>query len=476
MANVKQKQFKFQFFKDGATSLNDLDQALLENFKQNSTLIRKQIDKLIIHNVKLNDLMDDGAVLTDDIELFTKLMAMVQTNDPKIVGSFSKVKRDSKALFDSAFFQGKEFGHQDITVVMIRLGIIAVSLQNLEDALVSASKGRAEKRGSTLKNEKRVKVPEETELPAKTVGQLRLVKKKVQTMLIAADRISRLDPTKAGKTSAKKYKSLQKEFLNGEDFQLELDTIKTKLFDVLTGKVELGIKVESKGFNRFKSFFERAFGRNASRVLRLGKGEKLFGASVLKNIDIGEVVGSESINNKVTKDLSDMLQGKKPKKQKTRSKNYSRNKSGIKKKKSNITKNQARLAAKTKRAMAAVQASTIRGTKKEAGNTKAVRDLARLTAAINKRLPAEVRRSMGRPALINRTGRFSNSVRLESLRSTKAGLSGEYSYLLSPYETFENTGKTRWPSGYNPKPLIAKSIRNLAIAYTTEKLTSLRRK
>ena len=118
MANVKQKQFKFQFFKDGATSLNDLDQALLENFKQNSTLIRKQIDKLIIHNVKLNDLMDDGAVLTDDIELFTKLMAMVQTNDPKIVGSFSKVKRDSKALFDSAFFQGKEFGHQDITVVM----------------------------------------------------------------------------------------------------------------------------------------------------------------------------------------------------------------------------------------------------------------------------------------------------------------------------------------------------------------------
>ena len=35
MANVKQKQFKFQFFKDGATSLNDLDQALLENFKQN---------------------------------------------------------------------------------------------------------------------------------------------------------------------------------------------------------------------------------------------------------------------------------------------------------------------------------------------------------------------------------------------------------------------------------------------------------
>ena len=133
------KQFKFQFFKDGATSLNDLDQALIENFRQNSTEIRKQIDKLIIHNVKLNDLMNDGAVLTDDMALFTKLMAMIQTNDPKLVGSFSKVKRDAKALFDSPFFQGKEFGHQDITVVMVRLGVMAVTLQSIEDSLIRSS-------------------------------------------------------------------------------------------------------------------------------------------------------------------------------------------------------------------------------------------------------------------------------------------------------------------------------------------------
>ena len=466
------KQFKFQFFKDGATSLNDLDQALIENFRQNSTEIRKQIDKLIIHNVKLNDLMNDGAVLTDDMALFTKLMAMVQTNDPKLVGSFSKVKRDAKALFDSAFFQGKEFGHQDITVVMVRLGVMAVTLQSIEDSLIRNS---TEKNKQAPKNEKRVKVPAEAELPAKTVGQLRLVKKKVQTMLIAADRISRLDPTKAGKTSAKKYKSLQEEFLDGEDFQLELDTIKTKLFDVLTGKVELGIKVESKGFNRFKSFFEVAFGRNASRVLRLGKGEKLFGSTVLKNIDIGELVGSESIDNKVTKDLSEMFQGKKPKPSKTRSKNRSVKKTGVIKKKSNLGKSHSRLSAASKRAMTAIQASNVRGTQKEGGNTNAVRDLARITAAINKKLPAEVRRSMGRPALTNRTGRFSNSVRLQSLRSTKAGLSGEYTYLLSPYETFENTGRRIWPTGYNPKPLIAKSVRNLAIQFTKQKLTSLRR-
>ena len=48
---------------------------------------------------------------------------------------------------------------------------------------------------------------------------------------------------------------------------------------------------------------------------------------------------------------------------------------------------------------------------------------------------------------------------------------GEYTYQLSPYETFENTGVYQWPPGYNPKPLIARSIRNLALEYTEQKFT-----
>ena len=78
---------------------------------------------------------------------------------------------------------------------------------------------------------------------------------------------------------------------------------------------------------------------------------------------------------------------------------------------------------------------------------------------------------MGRPALINRTGRFSNSVILESLTHSPAGMVGEYSYQYRPYETFENTGRYKWPAGYNPKPLITKSIRNLAIQHMETKLT-----
>ena len=76
---------------------------------------------------------------------------------------------------------------------------------------------------------------------------------------------------------------------------------------------------------------------------------------------------------------------------------------------------------------------------------------------------------MGRPALINQTGRFSNSVELTSLREGPKSLIGKYSYQLNPYETFENTGEKQWPQGYNPKPLIAKSIRNLAAKHVEDK-------
>ena len=111
-------------------------------------------------------------------------------------------------------------------------------------------------------------------------------------------------------------------------------------------------------------------------------------------------------------------------------------------------------------------------------------DLLRLKSVINKRLPAEVRRNMGKPALTNRTSNFSNSAELLRLKYTRAGISGDYTYTKSGggsrppqpgvYQTFENSG--RWPAGYNPKDLITKSIRNLATQYTQERFVQLRRR
>lgn len=112
-----------------------------------------------------------------------------------------------------------------------------------------------------------------------------------------------------------------------------------------------------------------------------------------------------------------------------------------------------------------------RGKRKPVEKTDIAAELAKQKRYIQRRLPAEVRRNMGRPALINRTGRFSNSVQLLSLTENQQGVFAKYTYLLSPYQTFENTGKKRWPLAYNPKPLIAKSIRNLAQGRIEQKLT-----
>jgi hypothetical protein len=107
----------------------------------------------------------------------------------------------------------------------------------------------------------------------------------------------------------------------------------------------------------------------------------------------------------------------------------------------------------------------------ERGTTEGAAQLARLKKYIQSKLPAEVRRNMGRPALRNITGRFSSSVQLVSLIEGRNTLIAKYTYLLSPYETFENTGKRSWPLAYNPKTLIAKSIRNLAQGRIAQKLT-----
>ena len=101
-----------------------------------------------------------------------------------------------------------------------------------------------------------------------------------------------------------------------------------------------------------------------------------------------------------------------------------------------------------------------------------IRGLLKVKRAINQRLPAEVRRNMGSASTLNnRTGRFSNSAEVTQILPAAQTLMVKYSYRLDPYETFENRGKRRWPAGYNPKPLIAKSIRGLALGLVDEKLT-----
>jgi hypothetical protein len=111
----------------------------------------------------------------------------------------------------------------------------------------------------------------------------------------------------------------------------------------------------------------------------------------------------------------------------------------------------------------------------------------KLKAYINRKLPAQIRRNMGKTGVLtNRSGTFSNSPRLLNIRETQTGLTGDYTYMKTGggtpprsgqpgvYQTFENSG--RWNGKYNPKDLITKSIRELARQETTQRFVQLRRK
>lgn len=90
-------------------------------------------------------------------------------------------------------------------------------------------------------------------------------------------------------------------------------------------------------------------------------------------------------------------------------------------------------------------------------------------AFINSRLSKQVAQNMGRPALENRTGRFANSVNV--VNATKYGdvTNIDYTYDRERYGVFE--GGRNYPKGYDPRPLIERSIKELAIAKMQSKFT-----
>ena len=107
----------------------------------------------------------------------------------------------------------------------------------------------------------------------------------------------------------------------------------------------------------------------------------------------------------------------------------------------------------------------------QSGKKVGKKSLAQIKGYINRGLHNEIQRNMGRPALNYQTGRFARSAALTSLYRANKTIVGEYTYQLDPYQTFENTGERQWPLGYNPKPLIARSIRQLATKHTQTKFT-----
>ena len=90
-----------------------------------------------------------------------------------------------------------------------------------------------------------------------------------------------------------------------------------------------------------------------------------------------------------------------------------------------------------------------------------------LIGVINKELPNTVRKNMKEPALVNRTGRFAESVRLTEVIQTPRGYpSFGYTYQREPYQVFEEGSSGDWSNGKrDPRELIDKSIREIAAQF-----------
>ena len=249
---------------------------------------------------------------------------------------------------------------------------------------------------------------------------------------------------------------------------IQVEATKSKSVDVLTGVAKFNLEIQESEFNRnargkFESHIAKKKQKIAKGIFSKAKDE-LLEEMGLTPAEIAVIEDSIPLDVAISQQFIDIALKKKPKK-------YTANSSRKAKARVRSPKSMPILSPVKKTIFKTPLVLKRAGKKRESSSDADTREINKLRIKINQRLPAEVRRNMGRPALINQTGRFSNSVTLTELRQGPKTLVGKYGYMFAPYETFENEGPREWPTGYNPKPLIAKSIRNLALQYTEQKLT-----
>jgi hypothetical protein len=132
---------------------------------------------------------------------------------------------------------------------------------------------------------------------------------------------------------------------------------------------------------------------------------------------------------------------------------------------------------KGKKPVMNTKASTASASKKISNAAPKKRSRVSLLTLLNAKLPEEVRKRMTYPRLVNRTGRFANSVRAVSeTRTPKGFLSIAYTYQRSPYQVFERTlGRAPWNTPErDPRDLINESIRAIAASVMTERFFTRR--
>ena len=449
---------------DDITLLNDVIPDVVEEFEEQGSTAESILRNADEEGVEM-DLVGTAEVET---QIYRRKAKSSGVTKVKIRDAFANVRETCKGLFK---LMGAQMGHQEITPISVQLALLAQSYQELEDSLAARAK--------TKRGEGRIKVASRvagetgdalSAAGIKTVADIRKVKKQIQKLMVGFELLQKVPYFKGMQKSKTPFNDLidaYNEVQGTEEFDVQV--LKDKIIDTASGKVKLELRAESRDYNLFKARYEKLLGNRADAIT---KGNKIPQTTqdFFDKIDIGDVTGSPAIEDKIVEDISKIATGKKVTPSNTKTRKRKAAKTGARGKKISKSNLNKVVKASTKGKARVSKGLKTSGAKRGKTGRRQL-DLAKIQIAINQKLPAEVRRNMGRPALINQTGRFSNSVRVTGLRQAPASVVADYTYQLNPYETFENNGVRQWPTGYNPKPLISKSIRNLAAAFIDQKFT-----
>jgi hypothetical protein len=225
---------------------------------------------------------------------------------------------------------------------------------------------------------------------------------------------------------------------------------------VLEMLIESGLMIgslESQAENLQKATKERAFGIGKALTSRIRQNAAL----------LLDLVTSKSLRQYVTENIkSHLLNGK-------TSGNYSSSTTIIQKSKVTRTKSKIELP-KVKPVSANLPLLS--------SDISSVSNLTNLETLLRSAISKTVKDNMGdgsrRDILNLRSGRFADSVTIERVSRSRAGmLSVFYSYMKYPYATFSLGGKQGTPKSRDPKLLISNSIREIAQSSVSNRLRSV---
>lgn len=211
------------------------------------------------------------------------------------------------------------------------------------------------------------------------------------------------------------------------------------------------IKIESSSENR---------SRGAKQGLRSKELRRKIKTFIANKSDLKNLQGSDSLKKKKEKEtVNEILDPfRKVKTAKVSSRRQIKKSSGKK-----ITKKVSPTIA-AKKVPLNVKASVRKQKLKRKAKESPASSVLQMIGLINKELPQTVRKNMGEPGLVNRTGRFADSVKVTEVTQTPKGFpSIGYTYQRNPYQVFEEGSRGSWSNGdRDPRDLIDKSIREIA--------------